>query len=153
RVEELAQPVDDALGNDHEQGRVDGVHALAEDGPLPAALAAGRLALLVAELAQEGASVLKVVARPDPAEGLSWGQGRAVAGVDVADLALRNRDQRRPVDAVLPAPQPEVEAAAQQVGLEAGFATQGDDPAFAHRPGSGPELLDHADLLVGDVAR
>ena len=144
------QAVDDVLGDDHEQGQVDGVDAFAEDGPLPAALAAPADSSSPARPGRRG--LLEVVAVDDAAQRLAGRQRFAVAGVDVADLALRNGDQRHLVDAVLPAPQPEVQAAAQQVGLEAGLAVQGDDPAFRHRAAARPQLLDDADAVVGDVA-
>ena len=59
----------------------------------------------------------------------------AAAGEDVADLALLDGDQRELVNGILPAPQSEVEAAAEDVGLVAGLAVQGDDRAFRQRPG------------------
>ena len=37
------------------------------------------------------------------------------------------------MDAVLPREKPEVQSAAEQVGLEAGLAVAGDDLAFAER--------------------
>src|SRR5205085_4493227 len=83
-----AEAVDGVLGDDDEQGRVDGVDAFAEDGALPAALPAPRPVL--AGAAQEGAGVLEVVGRGDAAERLAGRQRLAVAGVDVADLALRD---------------------------------------------------------------
>ena len=56
------------------------------------------------------------------------------------------------MDAILPAPEAEVQAAAEQIGLVAGFAVEGDDAAFGHGAAARPEFLDDADLLVGDVA-
>ena len=91
------QAVDRVLGDDDEQGEVDRVDALAQDGPLPAALADVRLAALdpgVAE--QERVGVLEVVAVDDAAERLARRQRLAVAGVDVADLPLRARSRGRP---------------------------------------------------------
>src|SRR5205823_2438074 len=79
------QPMDRVLGDDSEQGHVDGVDALAQDGALAAALAARRFLYP----AQERAGVLEVVARDDPADGLARQQRLAVPGVDIADLALR----------------------------------------------------------------
>ena len=67
------------------------------------------------------------------------GQRLAVAGVHVTDLALRNGHQRRRVDAVLPAPVAEVDAAAQQLGLVAGLAVERDDVALPTEP-----LADHS---------
>ena len=52
---------------------------------------------------------------------------------------------------VLPAPVAEVHSAAQQVGLEAGLAVQGNDPAFADGAAERPQLLDDADGVVGNV--
>ena len=97
------------------------------------------------------AGVLEVVAGDDAAQGLAGRERLAVAGVDVADLALGNGHQRHLVDAVLPAPQAEVHAAAEHLGLEAGLAVEGDDPAFGDRSLRRPQLLDDADAVVGDV--
>ena len=62
-------------------------------------------------------------------------------------------DQRELVDGILPAPEAEVESAAEDVGLVAGLAVQGDDRAFRQRPAAGPELFHDADAVVGDIAR
>ena len=102
---------------------------------------------------QERAGVLEVVARNHPAERLAGRQRLAVAGIDVGDLALRHGHQPDLVDAELPPPQAEVDAAAEQVDLVAGLAVQGDDPAFGHRPLGRPEVLDDADLVIGDDAQ
>ena len=157
RPQQMREVIDRIVGDNHEQGRVDGVDAFAKDRSLPAALAAltpaRRSSALVAGFAQEGAGILEVIAGDDAAQGLAGRQRLAVASVDVADFALRNGHQRHLVDAVLPAPKPEMDAAAEQIGLVAGFAVQGDDAAFGHRPGPRPEFFDDADLLVGDWRR
>src|SRR5205823_9645905 len=129
-----------------------GVNAFTHDGPLPAALAALRV-VLAAAVAQERAGILEVVAVDHAAERLAGLQRLTVAGVHVADLALRHRDQRDLVDAVLPAPVTQVEAAAEQVGLQARLVVQGDDAAIGHRPLARPQLLNDADAVVGDVAQ
>jgi hypothetical protein len=49
-------------------------------------------------------------------------QRLAVAGIDVADLSLRNGDQRHGMHAVLPTPESKVDTAAEQVRLKAGLA-------------------------------
>src|SRR5439155_23047292 len=77
-------------------------------------------------------------------------QRLAVAGVDVGELPLRHGHQADLVDAVLPAPQPEVDAAAEQIHLVAGLAAQSDDAAFGDRAFGRPEVFDDADLVVGD---
>ena len=46
-----------------------------------------------------------------------------------------------------------MQAAAQHVGLVSGFALQSDEPAFGERAVARPELLDDADLVVGDPAQ
>ncbi len=97
--------------------------------------------------------VLEIIAWGNASQGLAGRQRLAVTGIDIADLALRNGHQRNLVNAVLPAPQPEVDAAAQQVGLVAGFAVQSDDVPLGHRAGARPELFDDAHLLVGNVAQ
>src|SRR5262249_48929762 len=78
------QIVDGILGDDDEEGEVDGVHAFAENHALPAALAARRRRLAWFE---KTACILKVVARGDPSQYLTGRERLAVAGVDVADLA------------------------------------------------------------------
>ena len=85
------------------------------------------------------------------AERLHRRERQAVAREDVADLPLRDGDERQHVHAVLERHQ-EVHAAAQDVGLEAGLAAQRDE-ARAHRAARAPPLLDDADAIVRDVAR
>ena len=77
----------------------------------------------------------------------------AVACIDIADLALRHGDQRQLVDPVLPSPEAEMHAAAEDLGLETRLALQRDDPAFGDRSLHRPELLDDPDPIVGDVAQ
>ena len=100
--------VDAVLGDHVEHGQVDGIDAFAEDGPLAAFLAAF----------EKCQHVLKMVALDHPAQGLAGAQGFARSGEDVADLALLDRDQRPFVDGVLPAPQAEVQSAAEHVAVE-----------------------------------
>jgi plasmid stabilization system protein ParE len=71
--------------------------------------------------AEEGAGVLEVARGGVGREGLHGGERRAVAREDVADLALRDGDERRGVDAVLQRRE-DVPAAAEHVGL--GFAAK-----------------------------
>src|SRR5439155_16758612 len=94
---------------------------------------------------QKGAGVLKIVAGDGAAERQARRQRLAVAGIDVADLALRHGDQRANMNAVLPPPVAEVDAAAEQVGLIAGLAVEGKDVAFGHAAFGGPQLFDDAD--------
>src|SRR5262249_37302762 len=122
------EPVDDILRDHHEQRQVDGVDAFTKDGPLSAALTGHGLGR--AGSAEEGVGVLEVVARHDPAERLARLEHVAVAGVDIADLALGNGDERHSVDAVLPAPQAKVHAAAQDLVLKAGLTVHRDYAAF-----------------------
>ena len=56
------------------------------------------------------------------------------------------------VDAVLPAPEEEVDAAAEEIGLVAGFIVDGDDATFGDGAVTGPEFFYDADHVVGDVA-
>ncbi len=111
-----------AFGDDYEEGGIDGIHAFAEDGALAAALAA---------LAQEGLGVLVAMDGDSAAECLRGAERFAIAGVEVADAALRNGDEGHHVDAEHPARVAEVQATAEHAGLEAGFAIQGDDTALA----------------------
>ena len=94
----------------------------------------------------------KLVAGDDAAERLHRRERLAVARVDVADLAFRDRHERLAVDPVLPREVERVHAAAEDVGLVAGLTLGGDDAALLQRALRGPELLDDADLGVGDVA-
>src|SRR5262245_65440626 len=52
--------------------------------------------------------------------------------------------------AVLPLPVAEVDATAEQVGLEAGLAFESQDVAFGHGALERPELFDDADAVVRD---
>ena len=127
------------LGEDDELGEVEGVRALAQDRALGALLAAGR---------HEGAGVLEVRTLDHLCQRLVRAQRAAVAGEDVADLALGDRDQRVAVDAVQERAQ-EVDAGAEDVGLVARLAVEGDDLVL-QRPATGPPLLDDADLARAD---
>src|SRR5207249_5423374 len=92
------EAVDGVLADDHEQGEVDCVHAFAEDGTLPAALAERGVIDLDDALAEKAAGVLKVVAWHHAGQRLARLQRLAVAGIDVADLALRHRHKGDLVD-------------------------------------------------------
>ena len=128
----IFQGKDAVLGDHVEQGDVDGVHAFAEDAPLPALLPA---------VGEELAGVLEVVALDDFAQGLRRFELFAAAGEDIADLALLDRDQGELVNGILPAPEAEVQAAAEDVGLVAGLAVQGDDRAFRQRTGGSTRVF------------
>ena len=140
----IFQREDAVFGDDVEQGDIDGVDALAEDAPLAAFLPF---------VGEELAGVLEVVALDDFAQGLRRFEVFAAAGEDIADLALLDRDQGELVNGILPAPEAEVNSAAEDVGLIAGLAVQGDDRAFGERPAAGPEFLHDADAVVRDIAR
>jgi hypothetical protein len=134
------------LGDHDEQGGVDRVHAFAEDRTLAATLPSG-------SPLQKHLGVLVVVAVHHPAERLPRTQRLSVAGINVADLALGNGDQRGRVNAVLPPPEPQVDAAAEQPALVTGLAVQGDDLSLGNGAGLRPELLDHPDFRVRDVSQ
>ncbi len=102
------------LRHHHEQRRVDDVRAFAQDLALRALLAAAF---------EERADVEEVVDRRVVGQRLARGQIHAVTREHVADLALRHRHHRADVNAVLQRLE-EVEAAAPQLGLEAGLAMQ-----------------------------
>ena len=130
------------LGNHVEQRDVDGVHAFAEDAALTAFLPA---------VGEKLPRVLEVVALDDPGQGLRRHELVAAAREDVADLPLLDGDQRELVDRVLPPPKSEVDAAAENVGLVARLAVEGNDRAFGQRAAGRPQLLHDADAVVGDV--
>ena len=128
-----------AVGDDDEHGEVECVRALTEDRALRAALAAG---------GHERAHVHEPVAVHHRRERLHGGERNAVAGEDVPDLALRDGHERHDLHPVHER-RPEVHAAAQDVGLEAGLAVQGDDRVLQRAPGR-PPFLDDPDLVVAD---
>ena len=134
---------DTVLGDHVEQGDVDGIHAFAEDAPLPALLPA---------VGEELAGVLEIVALDDFAQGLRRFEVFAAAGEDIADLPLLNRDQRELVNGKLPSPETEVEPTAEDIGLVAGLAVEGDDCAFRQRPGGRPEFFHDANPVVRNIA-
>ena len=135
------QREDAIFGNHVEQRDVDGVDAFAEDAALAAFLAVA---------GQKLPCVLEVVALDDPGQGLRRHELIAAAGEDVADLPLLDGDQGKLVDFVLPAPESEMDAAAEDVGLVARLAVQGNDRALGQRAVGRPHLLDNADAVVGD---
>ena len=146
------EAIDRVFGHHREQGGVDRVDAFADDRPLPSALAPHRLVVRADLLAaQEPPRVLEIVAAHDLAQRLARQQRLAVAGIDIADLALRHRDQRRFVNAVLPPPQAEMQPTTQDLGLKPCLAVQSDDSPFRHRPFHRPQLFDDADPVVGDI--
>ena len=148
------EAVDRVFGHDREERDVDRVDTFAQDRPLPPALTQDRLVLGARRLAaQEAAGILEIVAGNDLAQRLARQQRLAVTGVDIADLALRHRDQRHLVDPVLPPPQSEMQTAAQDLRLKPRLAIERDDSPLGHRTLHRPELLDDPDPVVGDVAQ
>ncbi len=129
------------LGHHHELRQVDGVRALAQDLALRALLAAGF---------EEPAGVLEVGVVGVAGQGLVGVKRCAAAAEDIADPALGNGHQGMDVQAELEREE-EVQAAAQDVGLEAGLPAQGDD-AGLDRAGRAPQLLHHRHPAVADVA-
>src|SRR5262249_40454347 len=113
RAKQLGKAVDRIFGDDHEQGRVDGIDTFAQDGPLSATLTSHRRRSLLAGFSEKATGVLEMVALHDAAERLAGRQRLAVARVDVADLALRDGDEWHFVETILPSPKSEVETAAQ----------------------------------------
>ena len=110
----LRQREDIVVGDDHEQGRIDGVHTLTQDRPLTTALSAGQFLrqtlyelrgaivriVFVQQTVRHGRrqtrfekrdGILQIVAMHDTTECLARRKRLAVAGVDVTDLALRDR--------------------------------------------------------------
>jgi hypothetical protein len=99
---------------------------------------------------QKSAGILKIIARDHAAKGLAGRQRLAVARINVTDFSLRDGHQRHLVNAVLPAPQPKVDAAAEQIGLVAGLTVQGNHGALRHQPAPRPKLFHDSHLLIGD---
>src|SRR5262249_33503239 len=144
------EPIDHVFGDHDEQSQVNGINAFAEDGSLPAALA--QLGgVLVCRLTQEGSSVLKVVASNHAPQSLAGLQRLTISRVDITDLALRHGHQGNFMDAILPAPKPQVKSTAEKVHVIAGFIIQSDDAAFLDGAFRGPQLLHDADAAVRNV--
>jgi len=135
------QAVDLLARDDHELDEVDGIGALAQDRALRALLAA---------VAKEAAHIEEIGGAQIAGERLGRPERLAVAGEDIADLALRNGHQRLAVDAVLERKE-EMIAAAQQSGLEAGLAVERDQAA-GDRAVAAPQFLDGRDAAIADIA-
>jgi hypothetical protein len=134
--------VDPVARDHHELSRVERIRAFTEDLPLRTALPAG---------AQELSNILKIVGGYVLRERLCGREGLAVAREHVSDSALRDRDQRHFVNAVLKRHQ-HVPAASKQVRLESRFTVERDEPGL-HRTGRAPEPLDNANPVIGDVPK
>ena len=107
---------------------IDRIGAFAQDGALRS--------LLTAIVQESGATSRKSAVRTLLASVWVGPSGSAVAREDIADLALRDGNQRLDVDAVLERYE-EVIAATQDVGLVTGLARQRDQAA---RQSSRPRL-------------
>ena len=128
--------------HDLEQRRVDAVGARREDAHLAAALAAA---------AQERLGVLEAVARDLAAEDALGGIGRAVGGDDEGDFSRGHDHERHALHLVQPAPEAEVPARREEIGLQAGLTVERDEPAGRQRPS---ETLDHeTGLAFADDAK
>jgi hypothetical protein len=125
----------------HELREVHGVSSFTQNLALWTLLSAGL---------QERAYVLEVVRGCIRGERLRRRQRLPVAREYVTDLALRDGDERHTVHAILEREE-EVETTAQRIGLKPGFATKRDQ-ALLHRAACAPQLLDHADAGVRNVA-
>src|SRR5207249_2250668 len=97
--------------NYDELREVDGKHAFAKNGALPASLALAT---------QKGVRVLKVIAVHNSRQSLRRRQRAAVTGIDITELAFRNHHERLLVDAVLPRKETRMQTAAQQLCLKSG---------------------------------
>ena len=122
-------PIDAFVGDDGKLGGVDRVSALAEKFSLRAFLAAAQ---------KEFSCVLEIrlVLGIVGAEHLRRPKRRAVAREHIRDLALSDRDEIRPVDAIHEG-EKQMQTATQDLGLEARFAAQRDESRLdraARRP-------------------
>ena len=131
-----------ARGRQHDELReVDGIDALAQNLALRAFLAT---------LGEEVAHILEVVRLVVPRQRLFGRERHAVARIDIADLALRDRHQSDLMHAKLERHE-EVKTAAHGVRLEACLAVQRDE-SFGDRAAKAPQLFQDAETVVGDVA-
>src|SRR5437762_2274151 len=94
-----------------------------------------------------------MIALNDPAKRLRWRQWLAVFRINVSDPALGHGHQRQLVNAVLPREKPNLRAAAQQLGLEAGLAVKRDDATLFEGAFRRPQFFDNADTVVRDVTQ
>ena len=131
------EPVDPVAGDNDELGEIERVRSLAKDCPLRPLLPA---------LGQKRAHIEKICGLKVAGKCLCGVQRRAVACKDIADLALRDRDQRLDVDAVLEGEE-EMIAATHDIGLKTGFFLQRDQAA-SDRAAAAPQLLNDRDPVV-----
>src|SRR6476619_2999193 len=127
------------FGDNDEQRQVNGVNAFAENSALPAALTLRF---------EEADCVLEVIRVNGATERLNRLERHAVARIHIRHLAFGDDDERFLMNAVLPRIQSEVNTAAQEPGLEAGFAVARNDLAFTERTFAAPDFFDDADLRV-----
>src|SRR5882724_11487479 len=153
--EQLPQCIGEFFGDDDEQRRVDRIDAFAKDRELATTLPdVLQWVFSVARLwqamlpHQERPGVLKIVARHHAAERLARRQRLAVAGIDIANSALRHRDQRASMHAVLPPPIAKVDAATQEVRLKTSLAIERENPALGDRSLERPQFFHNRDAVV-----
>ena len=146
------KPIRDILRDDDEEREVDRVNPFAQDRALPAALPR-HAAFDLRRQSEKGPRILEMVAARHTPERLAGLQRLTIAGVDVSDLPLRHRHQRRLVNAVLPPPESKVQSTAQQIDLISGLAVEREDAPVRDRALARPELFDHPHTIVGDVPR
>ena len=141
--------IDDVFGDDDKQGQVDGVDAFAKDGPLPPALAPSIRALSARGTPGHPGSCCSP--RPAPASG--WEpvfrrrehrHSRFFPAAMVTSGNLWMRYCQRQIKGV--------NAAAQEIGLVSRFAMHGNDVAFGDGTAIAPQLFDHANAVIWDVA-
>jgi hypothetical protein len=92
-----------------------------------------------------------MITRDVPPEGLVRLQWLAIPRVNISHLPFADNDERSLVHLVLPWIEAEVQPAAQQPRLKAGFALSRDNSSFAQGTVSGPYLFNHTDHGVRDV--
>lgn len=134
----------DVLFGQLEQLGVDAVVPGRDDHDLGSTLAA---------VLEESARILEHVAVDGTRQHTATGDRAAVDGLDGHDGAGGHDGERLEHDVVLPGPVEEVQAGRERVGLDAGFAVQGDDLAVGQRliRAVEHELLVHdAELAFGD---
>jgi hypothetical protein len=135
----------DRIGQRHgEEERVDAIDARRYHRHLRTSLAA---------ICKERACVLEGVAIDMSCDDTAARERLAVAGLDAADLALRNGQELLPIDRELPRPEAHVESGRQRVRLESGLAIERDNPAVrepAILADQNEFLSDDSHRVVGD---
>ena len=136
-ADHVVRNLQDFVGGDGEERRVDAIGSRRNDGDLRPALAA---------FGQKRPRILERVAFHGLGQHAPAGEGMTVARLHNADVAAVDRRERGLVDGVLPHPKAKMDSRSECVSLQSCLAVQCDDRAI----GKGPVLAEEDPLLVDD---